>query len=162
MTTLAYSGSATGTGSVTLVTPATNTNQTLTLPDNSGTLVSTASTGVVTPAMLNGAQTGSAPIYGCRAWVNFDGTLTGTNAPRAGGNVTSVQRLSAGSYLITFTTALPDALFCVTATAGDTSGASCATMAPSVTQTASTVRVDVLNSAGASADRTSVSVTIFR
>jgi hypothetical protein len=30
----------------------------------------------VTAAKLNGAQTGSAPIYGCRAWVNFDGTLT--------------------------------------------------------------------------------------
>jgi hypothetical protein len=30
----------------------------------------------ITAAKLNGAQTGSAPIYGCRAWVNFDGTLT--------------------------------------------------------------------------------------
>jgi hypothetical protein len=30
----------------------------------------------VTAAKLSGAQTGSAPIYGCRAWVNFDGTLT--------------------------------------------------------------------------------------
>jgi len=46
MTTLAYSGSATGTGSVTLVTPATNSVQTLTLPDNTGTLVSTATSGV--------------------------------------------------------------------------------------------------------------------
>jgi hypothetical protein len=30
----------------------------------------------VTAAKLSGAQTGSAPIFGCRAWVNFDGTLT--------------------------------------------------------------------------------------
>jgi hypothetical protein len=30
----------------------------------------------ITAAKLSGAQTGSAPIYGCRAWVNFDGTLT--------------------------------------------------------------------------------------
>lgn len=36
----------------------------------------------ITPAKLSGAQTGSAPVYGARAWVNFDGTtandLTGT------------------------------------------------------------------------------------
>ena len=29
----------------------------------------------ITPAKLSGAQTGSAPIYGCRAWVNIDGAL---------------------------------------------------------------------------------------
>ena len=45
----------------------------------------------VTAAKLDGAQTGSAPIYGCRAWVNFDGTtadnLAGTYA-RTGTDVT--------------------------------------------------------------------------
>ena len=45
----------------------------------------------VTAAKLTGAQTGSAPIYGCRAWVNFDGTtadnLAGTYA-RTGTDVT--------------------------------------------------------------------------
>lgn len=35
----------------------------------------------ITPAKLTGAQTGSAPIYGVRAWVNFDGT---TNADKVG------------------------------------------------------------------------------
>jgi hypothetical protein len=30
----------------------------------------------VTAAKLSGAQTGSAPIFGCRAWVNFDGVMT--------------------------------------------------------------------------------------
>lgn len=30
----------------------------------------------ITAAKLDGAQTGSAPIYGIRAWVNFDGTST--------------------------------------------------------------------------------------
>jgi len=49
------------------------------------------------------------PIYGCRAWCTFDGTLTGTNAPSAGGNVTSVTRNSAGNYTVNFTTALPAA-----------------------------------------------------
>lgn len=47
----------------------------------------------VTAAKLDGAQTGSAPIYGCRAWVNFDGTtadnLGGTySRPAASTDVT--------------------------------------------------------------------------
>ena len=52
MSSIAVTASATGTGAVSLVAPVTNTNQTLTLPDNTGTLVSTGSTNVVTPAML--------------------------------------------------------------------------------------------------------------
>ena len=45
----------------------------------------------ITAAKLNGAQTGSAPIYGCRAWVNFDGTTAdniGGTYSRAGITVT--------------------------------------------------------------------------
>ena len=30
----------------------------------------------VTAPKLNGAQSGTAPVYGCRAWVNFDGTTS--------------------------------------------------------------------------------------
>jgi hypothetical protein len=75
----------------------------------------------ITAPKLSGAQTGSAPIYGCRAWVNFDGTRneadTGasTNAAnvkiRASGNVASVLKNGTGDYTITFTTAMPDANF---------------------------------------------------
>jgi hypothetical protein len=50
-----------------------------------------------------------ATAYGCRAWANWNGALTGTNAPRAGGNVTSVTRNALGNYTINFTTAMPDA-----------------------------------------------------
>lgn len=71
----------------------------------------------ITAAKLSGAQTGSAPVYGCRAWCTFDGTLAGTNAPTAGGNVTSVTRNAAGDYTINFTTAMPDANYTVTALA---------------------------------------------
>lgn len=69
--------------------------------------------GGVTPGKLSGGQSGSAPVYGCRAWCNFDGTLTGTNAPRAGGNVASVTRNSVGDYTINFTTAMQDANYSV-------------------------------------------------
>lgn len=51
---------------------------------------------------------GSAAIgYGCRAWVNFNGT--GTVAIRASGNVTSITDNGTGDYTVNFTTAMPDA-----------------------------------------------------
>ena len=56
-------------------------------------------------AALN--ATGSAPIYACRAWVNFNGT--GTVAIRASGNVSSITDNGVGDYTINFTTAMPDA-----------------------------------------------------
>jgi hypothetical protein len=44
-----------------------------------------------------------------KAWCNFDGTDTGTNAPTTGYNVTSVTRNGTGDYTITFTTAFSSA-----------------------------------------------------
>jgi len=46
MSLLAVQGGATGTGTVTLLAPVTNTNQTLTLPDATGTVLTTATAGV--------------------------------------------------------------------------------------------------------------------
>ena len=72
----------------------------------------------VTAAKLNGGQTGSAPVYGCRAWVNFDGTRDTTGAAstantnrfiRQSGNVTSVLRNAQGEYTVTFATPMQDA-----------------------------------------------------
>ena len=53
---------------------------------------------------------GSAPIYACRAWVNFDGT--GTPAIRASGNVSSITDNGTGDYTVNFTTAMEDADYC--------------------------------------------------
>jgi hypothetical protein len=50
---------------------------------------------------------GTAPIYACRAWVNFNGT--GTVAIRASGNVSSITDNGVGDYTVNFTTAMPDA-----------------------------------------------------
>ena len=50
---------------------------------------------------------GTAPIYACRAWVNFNGT--GTVAIRASGNVSSIADNGVGDYTVNFTTAMPDA-----------------------------------------------------
>lgn len=54
---------------------------------------------------------GSAPIYACRAWVNFNGT--GTVAIRASGNVSSITDNGVGDYTVNFTTAMPDANYSV-------------------------------------------------
>lgn len=85
------------------------------LPDASITTAEIAD-GNITPEKLSGAQSGSAPIYGARAWVNFNGT--GTVAIRASGNVSSITDNGTGNYTVNFTTAMPDADYavCISAT----------------------------------------------
>jgi hypothetical protein len=48
-----------------------------------------------------------ATAYGCRAWVNFNGT--GTVAIRGSGNVSSITDRNTGRYTVNLTTAMPDA-----------------------------------------------------
>jgi hypothetical protein len=60
----------------------------------------------------NSGGTGSPAINGlARAWVNFNGT--GTVAIRASSNVSSITDSGVGLYIINFTTAMPDANYCV-------------------------------------------------
>jgi hypothetical protein len=58
---------------------------------------------------------GSAPIYACRAWINFDGSSASIGTGRANGNVSGVTDNggSGGDYTITFATALPDSNYSV-------------------------------------------------
>ena len=55
-----------------------------------------------------------ATAYGCRAWVNFNGT--GTVAIRASGNVTSITDRATGQYTVNFTNAMSDANYCAVST----------------------------------------------
>lgn len=78
------------------------------------TELSTALSGKANTIVANDSQiktalnaTGTAPIYACRAWVNFNGT--GTVAIRASGNVSSITDNGTGDYTVNFTTAMPDA-----------------------------------------------------
>jgi hypothetical protein len=52
-----------------------------------------------------------ATAFGCRAWVNFDGT--GTPAIRASGNVSSITDNGTGNYTVNFTTSMPDTNYAV-------------------------------------------------
>jgi hypothetical protein len=72
----------------------------------------------ITAAKLDGAQSGSAPIYAARAWVNFDGT--GTVAIRASGNVSSITDNGTGYYTVNFTTAMPDVNYVALSIGSDT------------------------------------------
>ena len=67
---------------------------------------------------FNSGYGSAAVAYGCRAWVNFDGTTnTGGNCDiRASGNVTSITDNGTGDYTVTFTTAMPDGDYSVVAT----------------------------------------------
>jgi len=62
-------------------------------------------------------QSGSAPYFGVRAWVNFNGT--GTVAARASGNVSSITDNGVGDYTINFTTVLPSANYAVSVTSSN-------------------------------------------
>lgn len=97
-------------GKVALVGEDTATDVTVTVPAGDAELVSTDTL----RTELN--ATGSAPIYACRAWVNFNGT--GTVAIRASGNVSSITDNGTGLYTINFTTAMPDADYSVSGLTG--------------------------------------------
>lgn len=58
-----------------------------------------------------------ATVYGCRAWVNFNGT--GTIAIRASANVSSITDNGIGDYTINFTNSLPDANYAFNMSAND-------------------------------------------
>jgi len=113
----------------------------------------------ITAAKLDGAQSGSAPIYGARAWVNFNGT--GTVAIRASGNVSSITDNGPGDYTVNFTTALADANFCAVAVSGNLDAQSTATGSATTFRATGSVRV-YCNNASFLLDRPEVSVAIFR
>jgi hypothetical protein len=66
--------------------------------------------------LFNSGYGSVATAYGCRAWVNFNGT--GTVAIRASGNVSSITDNGTGDYTVNFTTAMPDANYSVCFGAG--------------------------------------------
>jgi len=61
--------------------------------------------------LFNSGYGSVATAYGCRAWVNFNGT--GTVAIRGSGNVSSITDNGTGSYLVNFTTSMPDVNYAV-------------------------------------------------
>lgn len=116
----------------------------------------------ITAAKMSGAQSGDAPIYGARAWVNFNGTST--VSIRASGNVTSITDNGTGDYTVNFTNALPDANYSAqvwAATSGST-GFFVGTQQSATVPTASALRLVTRNNSQVANDIDYVQVSIFR
>lgn len=118
---------------------------------------------IVTPKkMLAGVKnhlnaSGNAPIYACRAWVNFNGT--GTVAILASGNVSSITDNGAGDYTINLSTPMADESYAALATGGTDNAAHLYVNL----LTTSTVRViRGVTNAIPSGDVAMVNVAIFR
>ena len=125
MSKIAITGNESGTATFTIEAPATNTDRIFELPDEAGKVLTDVSD--IEPQVKTATNaSGAAPIYACRAWVNFDGTLTTGNI-RASGNVSSVTKSGTGDYQINFATAMPDVNYApvsVTRSNGNTAGPS--------------------------------------
>jgi hypothetical protein len=102
--------------------------------------------------------TGIAPMFACRAWVNFDGT--GAVSIRASGNVSSVTDNGTADYTVNFATRMQDADYAVTGSGG---GAAADTVIITLyNQTVSAVSFRTYTDGGSRMDRSRVNIAIFR
>jgi len=103
---------------------------------------------------------GTAPLFACRAWVNFNGT--GTVAIRASGNVSSITDNGTGDYTVNFTTDMEDANYAAIGNGiGDTEAISRTPAISSKGTTSCTVRTTIIVS-GDATDVQICDVAIFR
>lgn len=120
---------------------------------------------------MNSGYGSAATAYGCRAWVNFDGTTASPSTRRGSGNVSSVTKNGTGDYTVNFTNAMPDTNYAVSGAAryGDNSTAgvmrvvsiaSVGTLASAMSTTSVRVSTQYVN-AGAE-DQQVVCVAVFR
>jgi hypothetical protein len=102
-----------------------------------------------------------ATAYGCRAWVNFNGT--GTVAIREDGNVSSITDVTTGNYIINFSTAMPDANYAINITVKYTGSALfLATNQYDTNPATSSCKFAVWTSSGSAIDTDYIYVAIFR
>lgn len=110
--------------------------------------------------LFNSGYGSVATAYGCRAWVNFNGT--GVVAIRASGNVSSITDNGTGSYTVNFTTAMPDVNYATAGIGVDTgSDGPCVALTSGGVATGS-VGVSAILPGVAVRDTTIVSVIVFR
>jgi hypothetical protein len=161
--------------SPTLVTPALGTPSSGNLANCTFPTLNQNTTG--SAATVTGNATGStfgfnsgygsvATAYGCRAWVNFNGT--GTVAIRASGNVSSITDNGTGDYTVNFIAAMPNVNYATCANAGPapaTGNYSLATYYFGGTYSTSAVQIATYRQASGTptlTDYSIVSVAIFR
>jgi hypothetical protein len=109
---------------------------------------------------FNSGYGSSAVAYGCRAWVNFNGT--GAVAIRASGNVTSITDNGTGDYTVNFTTAMPDANYTAVYGSGEGTATSGLRVAASSGNTTTTSRIAIRNLSNSLQDAEVICVSVFR
>ena len=111
---------------------------------------------------------GSAPVYACRAWVNFNGT--GTVAIRNSGNVSSITDNGTGDYTVNFTTAMSDVNYSAVGNCSTDSSYSVQFVSMFVSVASNTIvapttsnfRVSTRESSGAGRDEEYIIVSVHR
>jgi hypothetical protein len=152
----------TGTPLAPTASVATNTTQIATTAFVNAEI--SADVGVANSSLVMTAlnASGSAPIYACRAWVNFNGT--GTVAINGSGNVSSITDNGTGYYTVNFTTAMPDANYAAVGAVGNVGSTAATQQRPSVFNY-STTNVQLSSTQGSTAslsDTSEASVAVFR
>ena len=103
---------------------------------------------------------GSAPVYACRAWVNFNGT--GTVAIRDSGNISSITDNGTGDYTVNFTTAMPDSNYCHVSGAQGVIGIRTSIFSATSFTTSSYRVFAVINATDTLSDEAEMTTAIFR
>lgn len=107
---------------------------------------------------------GNAPVYACRAWVNFNGT--GTPSIRASGNVSSITDNGIGDYKVNLITPMPDTNYALSgfATWTDSQAAGLVSQTSSYAPSVNYVPIRTVNSNHGSGfyDPVVVTVAVFR
>ena len=101
-----------------------------------------------------------ATAYGCRAWVNFNGT--GTVAIRASGNVSSITDNNTGDYTVNFTTAMPDANYSCVLSGALTNSYTVTGRSETTAPTTTAFRLGTFNASQIAGDPSFVNAAFFR
>jgi len=117
---------------------------------------------------LDAGYGSKAPIYGVRAWVNFDGTtnVAGNCTIRGSANVSSVADTGTGSYTVNFTSAMPDVNYAsvigTSKSAGAWTASNSVVSSVGEVKTVSTMSIETFNFNSSYNDSPHMHVTILR
>ena len=161
--TLSVTGASTLTGTVTATTITSPSATALTLQYGGTTGATLDTSGNL---QFNSGYGSVATAYGCRAWVNYNGS---TPAVVGSGNVSSVTKNGTGDYTINFSSAMTDTNYALATFArsdlASPNAAYCVTGTSGGTKTTSAIRISTRYGNNASSgvyDCPEVGVAIFR
>lgn len=108
---------------------------------------------------------GSANIYACRAWINFNGDASTIGTGRNRGNCGAVSDHGTGDYTVNFTNAMPTADYAVSlstnGTNGDAHNSYAAYFYDNSSRSASGVRIVTTSAGGTHLNNLVITVAIF-